>query len=1500
MSDLPIELPYTAKLGKLWLSGYTYRKQGAVNATTAGAQTNFQLKLLVGESSGATGEDVDCAGHCQDFPNDIRFTEEDGGTKYDYWVDIRSLEGVTPNRKVSVWIEVTSIPTSGSVDFYMYYGKTSDTGESNGTDTFLCFDDASAYNQEVHQVEKHVNSPSITKLDNGYVLLAYYHSGNKWIKVYRSTNNGESWSLRSTPYANSNSHPDIVSVGSNDVWIVCRDGSNVHTKKSSDGGATWASAVNVRASSGIYDTAILYVSSGLLLVAIADNVASPKEIEIWKSINGGTSWTFVINAVTGTVTYEDLNLVKAPNGNIILTYEKEWVEASHSGVYCVRSTDNGATWGSEITILDNGTSDNEGGTILVDGSNMYHFVPTDEDKGSGSYKENNIKRLTSTDNGVTWGSKTLIMDTKFTVEPCIIKTADNKVLFFGVRQFSGTSQYIYQVEIDMAAPKLFGTKWSQDSGVIYSMMDGSDKVLAVEGRYNATQRAFIVNSVNIADCIIEYSAKSKGSSFDIRSILRYTDTDNHYLADHTAGAMEFYKRVAGAYTQLDVDGAGGIVDTWYDYKVQGLGETFKTWVNDVARNDVNDATYTTGKTGLSSPHAAASNPNYFRDYRVRKYVSPEPTWGSWGVEEVDEGVDSVALWIPPLSKQNFTITYDENDIPRFSFTLQNCSINRTALEDHFDDAFVIYRGGTPIFTGLINCDQIEYRSFDQINVKGFAKWIELGNTIYKRMADADAESADAVFIRNHPSAWTDRTTAAGNNTINDVTVTFNGTGDGIYMGDNDRFNSIKVKYSTKGIQTGTPTFNVQYSKGSDVWATLDCVDESREFTNDPGAYFIFMPTLPSDWSKDTVNSSSKYWIRIVLATGSYSTEPKLDRIWISQTDVCRVQFDNTAANTILDLVLTDTGYSVDGTDQCPSSVIPSIRGEYDSKLRWVAGIINALEWEDENEDAQPYAWWIDASKKVHVKQVRGGSYGDITAKLTVLGNRLNYFDIANRIFGLGGGTGGNQYHAIVENRSAQDTLGEIRETTYNDSRIFDHTLLKGQSGKLLTQSKTAKAQVKCSMPTYNWFEEGYEIGDRIKLHHPKWGIPDETEYAIRRVDISLDTVNFDVGIGREHLDNLQGNMQRQMNIQDVYMQGETSTFQVGPVEANYQRVNDTTVYPVKMRIEIPSNAKAINKALISWKLGPYRASTTGTGTGGGHLHEPATPNTGLGGGHAHGDWVGLGGGITPIGVGHQHTHTILGTIWRLADWQVDAYILKSINMSSESTHTHTNPSTASAGSHGHPAPSCGSSNSNVSACTTIGYGSSCTSGACVDDASTYFHNVALSGHTHTIGSISSAGSHSHTQGNTGGGIGHTHTLTGVAGPYNIPIPSTETWGLNASATYNEDPAHGLTINTIDDHDDHSIDTLNDFSLTVPDTDTEPDFSLPLTYGMYEGASGTIMELIINDVTVGSAYDGDMTDLNIRGYLQNGNNNVILQPAVGQNHKGSAQLDSKIKVFMDTD
>jgi hypothetical protein len=125
-----------------FLTGWTYRKQITIAGQT-GAGTDYQVKLLIGESSGATGEDFDVAGHSALFPTgknvsgDLRFTASDGTTLLPFWVE--SVSGTTPNRLATVWVKV-SADLGSNQNIYCYYGGTT-TNVSSGDNTFLFFDD---------------------------------------------------------------------------------------------------------------------------------------------------------------------------------------------------------------------------------------------------------------------------------------------------------------------------------------------------------------------------------------------------------------------------------------------------------------------------------------------------------------------------------------------------------------------------------------------------------------------------------------------------------------------------------------------------------------------------------------------------------------------------------------------------------------------------------------------------------------------------------------------------------------------------------------------------------------------------------------------------------------------------------------------------------------------------------------------------------------------------------------------------------------------------------------------------------------------------------------------------------------------------------------------------------------------------------------------------------------------------------------------------------------
>lgn len=119
-----------------WLLGWIYRKNIAISKAS-GAGTNYQVLLKIGESSGATGVHFHVENHCYNFPEDIRFTDNDGKTLLSYWIE--EVTGESPNRIAKVWVKVAD-DLYKDRSIYCYYRKKEESSASNGDDTFIFFD----------------------------------------------------------------------------------------------------------------------------------------------------------------------------------------------------------------------------------------------------------------------------------------------------------------------------------------------------------------------------------------------------------------------------------------------------------------------------------------------------------------------------------------------------------------------------------------------------------------------------------------------------------------------------------------------------------------------------------------------------------------------------------------------------------------------------------------------------------------------------------------------------------------------------------------------------------------------------------------------------------------------------------------------------------------------------------------------------------------------------------------------------------------------------------------------------------------------------------------------------------------------------------------------------------------------------------------------------------------------------------------------------------------
>jgi hypothetical protein len=626
----------------------------------------------------------------------------------------------------------------------------------------------------------------------------------------------------------------------------------------------------------------------------------------------------------------------------------------------------------------------------------------------------------------------------------------------------------------------------------------------------------------------------------------------------------------------------------------------------------------------------------------------------------------------------------------------------------------------------------------------------------------------------------------------------------------------------------------------------------------------------------------------------------------------------------MDDVLNGTGYSMDGTDVCPSDTI-SMVGEYETKLRFIAGVANALTWDDSG-DKKAYQWWVDTSKKVHFKPERGTVRGKITQDLVILNNVMDYFNLSNRLHFLGNYDGLNQLRAVIEDIPSQDTHA-IRELVVPEERYNNYIPLKEAAQKAMTHTKAPLQKIPATLPTTKWLANNLEVGDTITIHQPRWNI-DEQALQIVRADIGPSTTKLDIGISQEHLDGLKAGLQRRLDISGIRMHGSTTLLQFGPETMNYQRVDDTTVYPARLKFEIPSDARYIHKILISWKLGNYRADVSGGSESEGHDHTGAA---GAGGGFSGGNVtsggafsggsVTAGGAHTPTELGKAHQHNVQGT-GNLSYNHYGGYLVKSkytFNqdpsshrhqvppMTSAGAHTHTNPATGWGGSHSHSVGSTGGPSSTQQVAYQWTPGSSCTSGSCVVNISGTY--VASSGHTHSNPNTGASGQHYHGQGATDSGGAHTHPAcdTNYDGAHTHEV---SVWNdmeynfvmhpinlsLDLVVSAEESPAHVHTINSVGTHNDHitpAVGTHNDH--IIP---TQSGADVDLTLGIVEEPGGTVMQLIVNgeDVTI---VDGDGTDIVITGFCATGSNTVEIAPILGSNTKGGATLEGRGIVFIES-
>jgi len=129
--------------GPPWLDGYSYRTEIYLNAS-ADAGTNYVMKWKVLYDGGTdVSQYIYCTKHCQTDFGDIRWTEDDGITELNYYLDYYQIEAGLGNTFGIFYVQISANLTESDQLIYIYYGtQGTTTTTSSGPNTFYEWLDA--------------------------------------------------------------------------------------------------------------------------------------------------------------------------------------------------------------------------------------------------------------------------------------------------------------------------------------------------------------------------------------------------------------------------------------------------------------------------------------------------------------------------------------------------------------------------------------------------------------------------------------------------------------------------------------------------------------------------------------------------------------------------------------------------------------------------------------------------------------------------------------------------------------------------------------------------------------------------------------------------------------------------------------------------------------------------------------------------------------------------------------------------------------------------------------------------------------------------------------------------------------------------------------------------------------------------------------------------------------------------------------------------------------
>lgn len=299
-----------------------------------------------------------------------------------------------------------------------------------------------------------------------------YRDGSGDIYYQRSTDNGTNWGsdARLTAVGDSSETPAVAAAGQmvHVVWANNTD-LQVRYRRSTDGGANWGD-VNLLTVGSTYT---LYPS----LAARGNNVhavwidARPAtsylpEVYYRRSTDDGATWQSDIRLSTGQ--HSTRQPAIATSGDFVHVVWDDGRHGPNAEIYYRRSTDCGATWDPETRLTH---ADGSSGNGVVAASGQYVYAVWDDDR-DGNWE---IYYNRSTDRGATWSADTRLTNDAADSYFASIAAAGNYVHITWEDARANDLEEWYKRSTD------YGQTWGEDTRLTNSDGHSSYSTVSVSG-----------------------------------------------------------------------------------------------------------------------------------------------------------------------------------------------------------------------------------------------------------------------------------------------------------------------------------------------------------------------------------------------------------------------------------------------------------------------------------------------------------------------------------------------------------------------------------------------------------------------------------------------------------------------------------------------------------------------------------------------------------------------------------------------------------------------------------------------------------------------------------------------------------------------------------------------------------------------------------------------------------------------------------------------------------